>query len=351
MEKQIINLYVEQGKSITDIARKLKISVDEVYSILNSEHYMASKGRKKEWILKAKKAIDFYIENPSYTSNKVANMFEITQESLSKSLKELGIDISERTKLKFDEHIFDVIDTEEKAYWLGFIFADGNISSSPIDDEIKQKHYIFSFCLALIDTGHLFKFDKFMNVEKSKVKVYDYIDYDHNPKQHTKWIIANKHLWNTLNNLGCTPRKSLTLKYPNIPDHLKKHFARGYFDGDGSFGVYNNKGYGELNLSCVGTEDMMTKLFNQLDLNITMYHHKGHSEETKTINANSQKAKEILDYMYKDATIYLDRKFNKYLEVCRFWEKLQKLRKGKNGEGCDANTVLNSEITQGSESV
>lgn len=334
MKEKIISLYVEQNKTVSEIARKLKISSEEVYSILRSEHYMALKGRKRDWVIRAKKAIDFYIANPSYTSNKVANKFDLTQESLSKALKELNIDISERTKIKFDENIFDCIDTEEKAYWLGFIFADGHINSEPIrPEEVKKIHYGFSFCLALIDTGHLFKFDKFTNVEKSKVKVYDYVDTNGENKQHVKWVIANKHLWETLNNLGCTPRKSLTLKYPEIPSHLKRHFARGYFDGDGCFGIYNNKGYGELNLSCVGTEDMMTKIFNELNLNIHMYHHIQHSEETKTINAFQQKAKEILDYMYKDATIYLDRKYNKYLEVCRFWEKLQKLRSGKNGEG------------------
>ena len=32
-----------------------------------------------------------------------------------------------RQKYKFQENFFEIIDTQEKAYWLGFLFADGNV--------------------------------------------------------------------------------------------------------------------------------------------------------------------------------------------------------------------------------
>ena len=248
--------------------------------------------------------------------------------------------MSDRTKIKFNEDIFDTIDTEEKAYWFGFMCADGFIGSSPIEEN-KKSTYNLGFCLALIDCGHLFKFDKFLNIPESKVKVYNYTDYAGKEKQHAKWIIANKHMWESLNNLGCTPRKSLTLKYPHfLPKELRRHFARGYFDGDGSFGIYGTHGYGEINLSCVGTDDIVSNLFKDIIPDINKYHHEGHSEETLTITANATRAKQILDYMYKDATIYLDRKFNKYIEVCRFLKKLKELSLRKIGEDCDVNTEI-----------
>ena len=338
MKEQVISLYVEQKQSVSEISRKLKISTEDVYKILNEEHYMASKGRKRDWVLQAKNAIDFYIANPDYTSNKVANKFNITQESLSKALKELDINILERTKPNINENVFDFIDTEEKAYWLGFMYADGYINSEPLDKNIS--HYGIGFCLALIDCGHLFKFDKFMEVSESKVKVYDYIDHSGKKKQHVKWLLANKHLWMQLNNLGCTPQKSLNLKYPHyLPKELRRHFARGYFDGDGSFGIYGG-GYGELSLNCVGTDDIVSNLFIDVIPDIHKYHHKNHSEKTLTINASSTRAKQILDYMYKDCTIYLDRKFNKYIEVCRFLRKLKELSLRKIGEDCDVNTEI-----------
>lgn len=351
MEKEIINLYINQDKSVTEISRKLKMSMEDVYKHLHNNYYFATKGRKKDCVLKLKPAIEYYIAN-RISVTKTAKMFQISEETLSTALKQIGINPLDRNvnAVEFNKHIFDVIDSEEKAYWLGFIFADGTISSSPLKD--KNPKWTFEFCLALIDTGHLFKFDKFVEVEKSKVKVYNYVDHKGETKQHSKWLITNEHFWKTLNSLGCTPNKSLTLKYPKIPQYLMKHFARGYFDGDGSFGIYHSKKSvnGGLSLSCVGTNDILQNLFKELNTTISIYHNPNHSEETLTLNAYQYKAKELLDYMYNDATIYLDRKYNKYLEVCRVFKKLNTELQGNIGEGCDANTEITEEIKESSVS-
>lgn len=45
--------------------------------------------------------------------------------------------------------------------------------------------------------------------------------------------IGSKKIFNRLIKLGFTPNKSLTLKFPPVPRDLLRHFARGYFDGDG----------------------------------------------------------------------------------------------------------------------
>lgn len=117
--------------------------------------------------------------------------------------------INKQNRVKFNEHIFDVIDTEEKAYWLGFIFADGSISSNPIKGE-KKARYVFEISLKGDDSYHLEKFNKFMEYDGNNVKVS-------NSKcggklfKRCRWMIANKHLWETLNSYGCVPNKSLTL--------------------------------------------------------------------------------------------------------------------------------------------
>ena len=341
----IVNLYVNQNKQVSEIAKILKISKETVYNTLHENGYLATPGRRKEVVLKLKDAIEYYKENLKISVAKTAEKFIISEDCLSRALKSVGIDPSSRkfNIYSFDETIFDSIDTEEKAYWLGFIFADGCILSSPLNSTTPK--YVFTMCLALIDTGHLFKLENFMQVDKSKVKVYDYTDYNGNKKQQAKFDLCNQHLWETLNSHGCTPNKSLTLKYPNcIKQDLKRHFLRGYFDGDGSFGIYGTRSlFGELNLSCVGTKDILDNLFS--DFSVNMYHHNNHSEETLTITANSEKAKQILDYMYQDSTVYLDRKFNKYLEVCRLWEKSHRLSQTNIGENPEKeNTEINTEI-------
>lgn len=148
---------------------------------------------------------------------------------MSRKLKAKGIEIiNHQNETKFNEHIFDVIDTEEKAYWLGFIFADGYISSRDNGFELSLKGS---------DIEHLHKFNKFMEHNKDNVKLGEVKNKDKTFLR-CRWGIVNKHLWNTLNNLGCTPRKSLTLQFPNISEELEIPFIRGYFDGDGCLSYY-----------------------------------------------------------------------------------------------------------------
>ena len=161
-----------------------------------------------------------------------------TRQTLAKYFKQLGIEIvNKQNRLKFDNTIFDSIDTEEKAYWLGFIFADGTINSSPLEINKKPK-YTIEISLKADDFHHLKKFNTFMKYKKNGVKIQD-AKCGKVICKRCRWTITDKHLWETLNNYGCTPKKSLTLKFPdeNIfkSKDLIRHFIRGYFDGDGCF--------------------------------------------------------------------------------------------------------------------
>ena len=62
---------------------------------------------------------------------------------------------------------------------------------------------------------------------------------------------------------------------------------------------------------------MLDNISKQLSFIPYIYHHKCHKEETLTMSLSSQKAIDFINYIYKDATIYLDRKYNKYIEMCR----------------------------------
>lgn len=116
-----------------------------------------------------KDIIPLYKNGESLT--KIAEKFGTSRNTLSKKLKEKGIEIiNQQNKSKFNENIFDVIDSEEKAYWLGFIYADGYIDSSPLDDSKKSK-YNFELSLKASDVGHLHKFNVFMEHNKNNVKI------------------------------------------------------------------------------------------------------------------------------------------------------------------------------------
>ena len=161
---------------------------------------------------------------------------------ISNAIKAAGYDvINKQNQIKFDEHVFDSIDTEEKAYWLGFIWADGCIAS---------RDYNFEMALAEKDKEHLEKFNLFVKHKRSITKKICKI----NGKECIAYRSSfnSKHFWNTLNNYGCTPKKSLTLKFPKLEIFKEPQFVydfiRGYFDGDGCI-THKNKEHTQIAFS------------------------------------------------------------------------------------------------------
>lgn len=223
----------------------------------------------------------------------------ISRKWFTEYIKLKGFKITNKqNETKFNECIFDSIDTEEKAYWLGFIFADGYISF---------KRYNFEISLALQDIDHLYKFNTFMSHHKNNVK------RDH---FRCRWSVCNKHLWETLNNLGCVPNKSLILQFPNISIFknvdLIRHFIRGYVDGDGCIS-WKDKNHTKYTLSILGTKQFLESI--NLQLPNLMYLYKPKNKSVYELKSTQKTLMSILNYLYKDSTIYLQRKYDRYLSA------------------------------------
>lgn len=108
------------------------------------------------------KIIDLYNSNMSCT--KIGKILHINRNTVSNILNKHNIIVINKQNLpKFNERIFDSIDTEEKAYWLGFIFADGYISSK---SKYNKMEYKFELSLKGNDSEHLDKFNTFMEHKK-----------------------------------------------------------------------------------------------------------------------------------------------------------------------------------------
>lgn len=261
----------------------------------------------------------------------IANKYGINQKTLKHYLVEYKIPIqSTTTGFYVREDAFSVIDTEEKAYWLGFLYADGYISS---------KGHSIGLGLAIKDADHMKKFNRFLEYEGGLR-----ISETHKPgsKKHTNkdgevlytisTVISNEQLWNDLNEKGCVPNKSLILKFPdtkifNDDRNLILAFIRGYFDGDGTLGCYlrkRNNTYEE-SLMLVGTKPFLMEVQKYLGPGFLMQK-KNCNILVHRLSYSTRKANKAAELMYKDATIYLDRKYNIY--------KNQYLprQSGKNGE-------------------
>lgn len=122
----------------------------------------------------------------------------------------------------FNEYYFDSVDTPEKAYWLGFITADGCVSS-------VKHHYRVDIKLMESDAGHLEKL-------RSAVSAEGTVRFS--PRRGVAgpaaalWL-SSRHFVESLAALGVGPRKSLTVKPWDGPAGLMPHYWRGMFDGDG----------------------------------------------------------------------------------------------------------------------
>ena len=105
--------------------------------------------------------------------------------------------------------------------------------------------------------------------------------------------------------------------------------------------------------SVLGTKEFLEDLkkFFKFNRPINLAGSQEHPNNAFKITYSCKQALEVSSILYKNSKIYLDRKYLKYLEFCRLYEESYRGLEGKNGELWDENTVLNSEITKGSESV
>ena len=241
------------------------------------------------------KAKEYFIKTGE-SLTKVSKKFNIHRGNFSKKLKEEGFNIeNKQNKIKFNNTVFNMIDTEEKAYWLGFIFADGYVSD--------QNH--FELSLSSKDFSHLQKFGRFLNYE-SNSKLYGH---------RCRFVVKDKHFTQSLKKLGCIPRKSLILEFPKrLREDLIPHFIRGYSDGDGCLYHIQPKKSLSLSFILLGTEEFLSvclKHFNLEHKRIRSYN----KSKVYSIQMSYKQALDVCSYMYKDANIFLERKYEKYNKI------------------------------------
>lgn len=205
-----------------------------------------------------------------------------------------------------NEFYFHCIDTSEKAYWLGFLYADGAVAS-----------HTSAIGITLTDEEHVEKFKTAIGAINHKI-VAEHSKNFPNAKTLYHLEVKDKQLHKDLVELGCIPNKSLNLtKIPNIPRDYVSHFIRGYFDGDGS--LHYLKGTNNYRISFIGTFDFLNDIQKELQTNVSL--HYGSSGTAYMLQISGRKQVErVLNYIYQDSTesMRLNRKYQTYLN-CLQW--------------------------------
>jgi hypothetical protein len=223
-----------------------------------------------------------------------------------KRLKYYNVKINPERKQKFNIDFFENIDSEIKAYWLGFIFADGCVLRR------KYKYQTITalrLVLAEKDIDHLKLFRKSIS-SKNSICVYS-----NKLDNTTKCSISlnSEKLVSDLEKTGCVQRKSLVLKYPKLLENLDRHFIRGYFDGDGCISFYSKPNNKTCRVSFIGTCDFLLKLREILVNNGVWFTLPRKSGNYFVLEGGgNNKCRQFYKYLYCNANYFLNRKENKF---------------------------------------
>jgi hypothetical protein len=192
-----------------------------------------------------------------------------------------------------NDSYFSKINTDEKAYWLGFLFADGCV---------RKNNNGISIAVHPKDIELLIRLKTILNLS-NKIQL--------RPQPLAVLQFENKKIHEDLIKHGCVPKKSLVLNAPNINDRFSMSFIRGYFDGDGT--IYkraNGKRYG---FGIVGTQKLLFWINEKLKINNKLTSHK-----TVFVLATTDLSKllEIYKKLYTKKCFCLQRKKKLFKEAC-----------------------------------
>ena len=140
-------------------------------------------------------------------------------------LRRAGKESRGNRKYSLDEDFFGVIDSEEKAYWLGFIAADGGVYKRTLEITLKSS-----------DVGHLRKFASAINSDcPIKGIRKDGIITKYRIRINSVKVVKD------LSMLGIVPNKTFIVRpTPGISKSLLRHYWRGVVDGDGCLRIFKS---------------------------------------------------------------------------------------------------------------
>lgn len=233
------------------------------------------------------------------TTRCIATELHISRNTIRSIYKANNI-ITKPRKYIIDETFLNQIDSEEKAYFLGWMWSDGGVNDR--DD-------CFAIDLQGTDGLILEKISRFFS-NQPMVKYYK--DSRYRCGYYARLTIYSKILKQRLIELGCMPRKTFVIKYPDfLTDDLHRHFVRGELEGDGCIEIDRGRSC----ITILGTYDLLNGINEVLERQTGITGKLKDLENIYSLKIQSyNRVNKFLNWVYLDCNIYLDRKHQEYLK-------------------------------------
>ena len=263
---------------------------------------------------------------------KVLNKYEIKLR-YNDSEKRSSEKLATMRKYEVNQNYFENIDTHDKAYWLGFLFADGYVLDRISENNGKRKGMIVGIGLKDSDYDQLWNF---RNAIGSNHPIHrKTINLKGNQYKACTINIGSVKMCQDLIKLGCVPRKSLILKYPeNLNDKFFSSFLRGYIDGDGCIFLSKDRKNNIINM--LGTLEFLTSVKEKLKINkINCWDNIPRNKNSK----NNTHVLTISPYSYDDLFDLLYKKSKASYMMARKYETFQNIGDKRHSENYDLSPI------------
>ena len=298
---KIADMY-KQGMTQPQIANVYDCSVSTISAVLKNTNVKTRLGGSKHTKEVIMKMRDMYTQGMLLQD--IANEFNTTRATVSKLLKKNGVEI-DRFKYHFNEHYFDQVDSQDKAYILGLLWADGHnrVDKGGVILELQED-----------DKDLLEQINDLTENERPLRKVA-LNERNKAWKNQYNLLWQSKYFSSVLNSYGMSQRKSLVLEFPAwLNEELYPHFIRGYMDGDGC--VCYMKQNRKIQVSMVGTRmflEYVQKICASIGVKSYITHDKRANEVICQFAIVSNiSSVNFLNWIYQDANLKMERKYNKY---------------------------------------
>lgn len=253
--------------------------------------------------------VNYYLSSPMSISE-CAKTNGLSSPTVIKILDEYNIERYKKARIfnpELDEHFFEVIDTEAKAYYLGLLITDGNVF---VSNDRSNRQASISLTQSEADSYILYRFLK---------EVKSNCSIGHDGRGVCQAAIRSDVMAQDLSRYGVAPRKTYFAYLPIVESNYMRHLIRGILDGDGC--IISSMQYNRKHKHCIsfcGTHILMDDLATYLSLNLNVQTPKVYDYTDRMLSEIKwQNINDILtigNYLYNDAEIFLERKYNAFLD-------------------------------------